>query len=497
MKVCRIVLSESKMPAFTAAKVAPSMASTPLWQLSATELSRRIQSGEVSAVEAVQSSVDRMQAVNPGLNAVVTDLSASALERAKVLDAATGPKGPLHGVPITIKINIDQKGEASSNGVLALKDLIAPGDAPLVKNLLDAGAVVIGRTNVPEFSRRCETDNPIFGQTWNPWGKHISPGGSSGGAGSAVASGIGALAHGNDIGGSLRFPAAGNGVVTVKPGAGRVPVYNPSATAERGILAQQMSAQGLLARSARDLHLAMPSMIAPDARDPFHVPLPWRGPALEGPIKVGFSLEAPDLPLHPEVEKALLDAKAALTEAGYVVEEVAPPSLREIQFDGRTALMTESYALMAEDIAKYGSPAIAGVFEQNYRRTPTVDMKKLLQLLAQRTFYARQWSVLMEEYPLFLSPFFPQPFYAPGRDAEGPEGLRETMGQGFWSTLGNYLGLPAGTVPARLTEMPEGPKPVGVQILGRRWREDLVVDAMIAIEDRLGTLSKQLWSRMG
>lgn len=473
------------------------MTSTPLWQLSATDLSARIQSGEVSAVDAVRASIDRMHAVNPGLNAVVTDLSESALKRAAALDVATGPKGALHGVPITIKINIDQQGQASSNGVVAFKDLVAPGDAPLVKNLLDAGAVVIGRTNVPEFSRRCETDNPLFGPTWNPWGKHVSAGGSSGGAGSAVAAGIGALAHGNDIGGSLRFPAAGNGVVTVKPGVGRVAVYNPSQTAERGILAQQMSAQGLLARSARDLHLSMPAMVVPDARDPFHVPLPWRGPALDGPIKVGFSREAIDLPLHPEVEKALLDARAALVEAGYVVEEVTPPSLREIAFEGRQALMTESYHLMADDIAKYGSPAIAGVFEQNYRRTPAVGMQEMLQMLARRTFYARQWSVLMDDYPLFLSPFFPQPFYAPGRDAEGPEGLRETIGQGHWSTLGNYLGLPAGNVPARLGEFPEGPKPIGVQILGRRWREDLVVDAMVAIEDRLGTLSSQLWARMG
>ncbi len=223
------------------------MTSAPLWQRSATELSAMTRSGEVSAVEAVRASVERMQAVNPGLNAVVTDLSASAMERAKALDAAKGPKGPLHGVPVTIKINIDQKGQASSNGVVAFKDLIAPDDAPLVKNLLDAGAVVIGRTNVPEFSRRCDTDNPLFGRTWNPWGKHVSPGGSSGGAGAAVAAGIGALAHGNDIGGSLRFPAAANGVATIKPGVGRVPVYNPSQTAERGILAQQMSAQGLLA----------------------------------------------------------------------------------------------------------------------------------------------------------------------------------------------------------------------------------------------------------
>lgn len=472
------------------------MTTTPLWQRNATELAALTRSGEVSAEEAVRASIERMHAVNPALNAVVTDLSEDAIARARALDAQKGPRGPLHGLPMTIKINIDQKGQCSSNGVVAFKDAIAPGDAPLVKNLQDAGAIVIGRTNVPEFSRRCETDNPIHGQTWNPWGRHVSAGGSSGGAGSAVAAGIGVLAHGNDIGGSLRFPAAGNGVVTVKPGIGRIAVYNPSQKAERGMLAQNMSVQGLLARSARDLHLAMQPMIAADAHDTFHVPLPWRGPVLDRTIKIGFSRAVVDLPLDPQVEKALLATRDALRDAGYVVEEITPPSLAEIARDGRTALMTESYHLMSEDISKYGSPAIAAVFEGNYRRTPRVDMTEYLQMLARRTFYARQWSLLMDEYPLFLSPFFAQAFYAPGRDLEGDQGLRESIGQSHWSMLGNYLGLPAGTVPAGLSQHPEGPKPIGVQILGRRWREDLVVDAMIAVEDRLGTLSRQLWERM-
>jgi len=472
------------------------MTHAPLWQRSATELVALTRTGELSAEEAVRASIERMHAVNPLLNAVVTDLSQDALARARALKAQKGPKGPLHGLPITIKINIDQKGQSSSNGVVAFKDAIAPDHAPLVRHLQQAGAVVIGRTDVPEFSRRCETDNPINGQTWNPWGRHVSAGGSSGGAGSAVAAGIGVLAHGNDIGGSLRFPAAGNGVVTVKPGIGRVAVHNPSQKAERGMLAQNMSVQGLLARSARDLHLAMPPMIAPDAHDPFHVPLPWRGPVPDRLIKVGFSREVVDLPLDPQVEKALLAARDALRDAGYVVEGITPPSLAEIARDGRTALMTESWHLMAEDVAQHGSPAIAAVFEGNWRRTPRVEMTEYLRMLARRTFHARQWSLLLEEHPLFLSPFFPQPFYAPGRDIQGDEGLRESIGQSHWSMLGNYLGLPAGTVPAGLSQHPEGPKPIGVQILGRRWREDLVVDAMIAVEDRLGTLSRQLWARM-
>ena len=185
----------------------------------------------------MQASIDRMKAVNPALNAVVEDLSTEALERARGMDKARAGgavPGPLHGVPVTIKINIDQKGHATSNGVPALKDLIAPSDAPVVENLQKAGAVVIGRTNTPEFSFRADTDNPLHGRTHNPWGQHISPGGSSGGAGAAVMAGIGALAHGNDIGGSLRFPAAANGAMTVKPGLGRVPDPGTPASQRNG-----------------------------------------------------------------------------------------------------------------------------------------------------------------------------------------------------------------------------------------------------------------------
>ena len=197
-------------------------------------------------------------------NAVVEDLSGPALARADALDAARArgeAVGPLHGVPITIKINVDQAGHATSNGLPVLKDAIAQDDAPVVRNLCNAGAVVIGRTNTPEFSFRAETDNPLFGLTRNPWGDHVSAGGSSGGAGSAVMAGIGALGHGNDIGGSLRFfPAAANGAVTVKPGMGRVPAWNPSQKAERGMLAQAMSVQGVLTRTAADQALALPCL---------------------------------------------------------------------------------------------------------------------------------------------------------------------------------------------------------------------------------------------
>lgn len=475
------------------------MTSKEYWRLDATDLTTLTRTGDISAQEAVQSAIDRMHEVNPDLNAVVEDLSAEALDRARHLDQARTrgtPTGPLHGVPVTIKINVDQKGHATSNGVVALKDVIAPEDAPVVRNLQNAGAVVIGRTNTPEFSFRADTDNPLHGRTYNPWGRHISPGGSSGGAGAAVMAGIGALAHGNDIGGSLRFPAAANGAVTIKPGLGRVPAWNPSQQAERGLLAQSMSVQGLITRSAADLHLSMPSLIAADPRDPFHVPIPWRGEPLDGPIKVAFTKDTFGYALHPEVEKALDTARAALADAGYQVEEVSPPDVFECGRTGYRTLMGEVLTLMKSDIESSGSETIRDIFDVYFQEFPPIVGTELIQMMAKRSHYAREWSLFMQDYPLVLSPFLPQPFFKPDRDTEGAEGVHEVLGCAVYSYAMNFLGLPAACVPARLADLPQGPQPISIQIAARRWREDLAVDAASEIEARVGQMHLPLWERM-
>jgi amidase len=469
--------------------------SNDLWKLSANELVVLTRSGEVGALEAVDASLSRMQAVNPCLNAVVVELADNARARARALDAQA-TRGPLHGVPVTIKINVDQKGRATSNGLPALAGHIAPDDAPVVRNLQNAGAVVVGRTNTPEFSFRAETDNPLHGMTHNPWGRHVSAGGSSGGAGSAVMAGIGALAHGNDIGGSLRFPAAANGAVTVKPGLGRVPAWNPSQTAERGMLAQSMSVQGLITRSARDLALAMPVMIAPDPRDPFHVPLPWHGQAPEGPIRVGFTRETFGFDLHPEVDAALTAAAEALRDAGYIVESIAAPAMPEAAITGYRAIITETRDLLGPDIGTLGSDTIRAVFDEYFRQFPPFAPPELLRAMAARTGFARDWALVQQRYPLILTPFLPQPFFRPNRDLEGEAGVREVLGAALWSYAINFLGLPAGVMPTRLSHLPEGVQPTAVQIVGARWREDLIVEAMIAIEDRIGAMAPALWERM-
>ena len=467
----------------------------PLWQWSATKIAAATRGGRLTAIEVTEAAIARLEEVNPILNAVVENLGDVARVDAIALDAIDKPKGPLHGVPVTIKINVDQKGHATSNGVPAFKDMIAPDDAPVVRNLKAAGAIVIGRTNTPEFSFRADTDNPLYGRTHNPWGRHVSAGGSSGGAGSAVMAGIGALAHGNDIGGSLRFPASANGAVTVKPGLGRVPAFNPSQKAERGLLAQSMSVQGLLARTAADLHLSMPSLIAADPRDPFHVPMPWCGTALEAPIRVAVSRDDFGFGLHPEVATALDKAASALSDAGYAVELVEPPLARETGEAGYRALMGEVKALIGSDIHTYGSAELNTIFEEYYQQFPPYEGSKLLTSMAQRTHYAREWALFLEDYPLVLTPFLLKPFFAPGRDAEGPEGVREVLGAAHWSFIMNFLGLPAGNLPTHIADSSDGRQPIGVQIAGRRWREDLIVDAMQVIETTITPMHEALWNQ--
>ena len=212
------------------------MDSRPIWQWSAVETAAAIRAGRASSVEVTSAHIDRLHAANPALNAVVVDMTDLALDAARAADrkqAGGADLDALHGVPVTIKINIDVEGQANSNGVVAFANNIAPGDSPVAGNLRSAGAIILGLTNTPEFSFRAFTDNPLHGLTLNPWDKAITCGGSSGGAAASVAAGIGAIAHGNDIGGSLRGPANWNGVATLKPTQGRIAAFNPSAQVER------------------------------------------------------------------------------------------------------------------------------------------------------------------------------------------------------------------------------------------------------------------------
>ncbi len=236
---------------------------TELWKWDAVDLACEIRRGAVSSTEVVKSCLDRLDRVDPKVNSVVVPTPEAALKAAEAADAAVARGdtfGALHGVPVTIKINVDQVGEASSDGVVAFRNNIATEDSPVVANLKSAGAVIIGRTNTPTFSFRAFTHNELHGHTMNPWSEAHTPGGSSGGAATSVAVGIAPIGHGNDISGSIRYPAYCTGVAGLRPSFGRVPAFQPSAKRERPLSGQLFSVQGPLARHIRDISLALEVM---------------------------------------------------------------------------------------------------------------------------------------------------------------------------------------------------------------------------------------------
>ncbi|MGE5386028.1 MAG: amidase, partial [Betaproteobacteria bacterium] len=262
-----------------------------LWRLSATELAGLIRSKKISAKEAAAAALARLDAVNPSINAVVDHRVEEVLAQAASIDEkiARGEEaGALAGVPVTIKVNIDQEGYANTNGLKIQRDLIARSNSPVVDNLRKAGAVMLGRTNCPAFSYRWFTTNLLHGDTRNPRDPSITPGGSSGGAGAAVAAGIGQIAHGTDIAGSIRFPAYACGVHGLRPTVGRIPAFN-AALPERTIGPQISAVSGPLARTIGDLRIALAAMSGRDVRDPWWVPAPLEGPAM--PRRAALCLE--------------------------------------------------------------------------------------------------------------------------------------------------------------------------------------------------------------
>src|SRR5438309_5371711 len=253
-----------------------------LWRLSAADLASLVQAKKVSAMDAATAALGRLDAVNPKINAVVDHRREDVLAQAGSIDAAIArgeEAGPLAGVPVTVKVNIDQQGFATTNGLNLQRDVIAKTNSPVIDNLRKAGAVILGRTNCPAFSYRWFTTNLIHGDSKNPRDPAITPGGSSGGAGAAVAAGIGHIAHGTDIAGSIRYPAYACGVHGLRPTVGRVAAFN-AALPERTIGPQIPAVSGPLARSIGDTSIPLAALSGKDARDPWWVPAPLEGPAM-------------------------------------------------------------------------------------------------------------------------------------------------------------------------------------------------------------------------
>jgi amidase len=454
---------------------------TELWGFGASELAAAIRERRVSSREAVQAHLDRIEAVGPRVNALVRVLGEEALSAADAADARLGAGedvGPLHGVPITVKENVDLAGTPTTQGVAVFAEAVPAIDAPHIAHLRRAGAIPIGRTNLPDFALRWHTDNALYGPTRNPWDASRTPGGSSGGEGVALATGMTPLGVGNDLGGSLRWPAQCSGICSLKPTQGRIPTATVLEPADSPMSIQLMAVQGPMARHVADLRLALRVMSQPSARDPWYVPAPLIGEAR--PARVALLVDPAGQAASPHVAEGVRKAAAALGDAGYQVEEVEPP---EVARAARTWLdllgadLRVMWPLMAPLVS-----ADANLFMTTFLGLyPPVDEAEYLQTCMARQALGRAWGEFQETYPLIVAPISTQPPFPVGRDlhADGIQAILATMPM---VVTVNLLGLPAAAVPAGVAEG----LPQVVQVIGPRFREDLCLAAAEAIEEACG-----------
>ena len=458
---------------------------TDLWRRSAIDLAHLIATRQASSEEVVEAHLARIAAANSKLNAIVRVLADEARAGAAEADrrvAAGQPLGPLHGVPITVKENIDMAGLPTTQGVPVLANATAPVDAPVVERMRAAGAIPIGRTNLPDFAFRVHTDSALHGLTRNPWAHDRTTGGSSGGDGSALAAGLCAIGLGNDIGGSLRNPANACGIASIRPSFGRVPDAGSISPADRPLASQLMAVQGPMARRVADVRLGLRVLAGAHPRDPLSLDVPFDGPPAPGPIRVAVATAPPGGAVEPAIVQATRSAADALSDAGYDVVEACPPRYEEAvevwskflfwDFDMAMDVMGPMMGMGGRDFLgaarlMFGKPPNPAAFSA---------------LLGRRDAIARDWSLFMADHPLVLTPTWTRLPFTHGWDAASPANSQETLAIMAPVVPANLLGLPSACVPAALD--PETGLPIGVILTGRRMRDDQCLDAAEAIEAR-------------
>jgi amidase len=449
-----------------------------LWRLPAKDVAALIKSKQVSAKEAALAALARLDAVNPAINAVVDHRPADVLAQADAIDAAIArgeDAGALAGVPVTVKANIDQEGFATTNGLKLQRDIIAKTNSPVIDNLRKAGAVILGRTNCPAFSYRWFTTNLIHGDTKNPRDPGITPGGSSGGAGAAVAAGIGHIAHGTDIAGSIRYPAYACGVHGLRPTIGRIAAFNASLP-ERTIGPQISAVSGPLARTIGDLRIALAAMSGHDARDPWWVPAPLQGPAK--PKRAALCLQPDGLETVAEVKTAVADAGKRLERAGWTVEEVETPPLREAA-DLQTKLwLGDAYEAQLAAAEREGDPGALACLRGNRTKVFPFDADALSKALIRRAILTREWLRFFETYSVLLMPVSGELPFPDHLDRKDDASFERVWRAQLTQIAIPFMGLPGLTVSTGLV----GRVPVGVQVVSGRYREDLCLLAGEAIE---------------
>jgi fatty acid amide hydrolase len=502
-----------------------------LTQLSATELAARIARGDITAVEAVEACIARIEQVNPALNAIVVKRYDAARAEARSADerrARGETLPPLHGVPITVKEAIDLAGTPATFGIQSLARNITAEDGLYVSRMRQAGAIVLGKTNVAQALLYTESDNPVYGRTNNPWNLARTSGGSSGGEGAIIAAGGSPLGIGTDIGGSLRVPATFNGIASLKPTSGRTP--DPGRYSipigQRAVVSQI----GALARTTADVALA--TEILNGGRSPsVEPPMPLGDPAsVDGAkLRVAYYTDDGTLAVAPAVRRAVIEAAGMLAGRGAQVLEWRPPDVAHavdifyglLSADGGTALgsvlrgsQKDPRIAQLLTLASAPAPILASVrgllratgqrrtleVARNFGQRRAADYWRLVE--AQMAYQRRFLDALDHDdggpFDVIICPACAVPAFPHGAS-------KDLLTAGGYDVLYNLLGYPAGVVPvsrvhadeesprkrsgdrveraARAAKVGSAGLPIGVQVVARPWREHVALAAMQAIEE--------------
>lgn len=458
---------------------------------SAKRLARMIREKKVSAVEVTTAYLARIDAINPQLNAVVQLCRERALAEAKTADAALAKGnvlGPLHGVPCTIKDSWETAGVVSTGGTLGRKGFIPSRDSTVVARVRAAGAIMLGKTNTPEFTLSYQTSNLIYGRTSNPYKSGYQPGGSSGGAGSIVAAGGAAFDIGTDSGGSIRGPAHFNGIAGLKPTSGRVP--RTGHIIDYGGWWDSYQVAGPLARWVEDLELITPIIAGPDHIDAAIVPMPWAAPAAVDvkKLRVAYYLNnGSETPPTAETLAAVTRVVGFFKDAGAACTEDCPSDLLKESMRLRGAISAADGGATIHRLLKLnGTTQTSSNLNLGRGESAVIPPGDYAELTLQFDAVRSKLTRWFSSYDLIIAPVWPTPA-EPWPDTIVPTGTGANPRNLSTLTPYNNTGWPGSVV--RVATSPEG-LPIGLQLIARPWRDDVALAAAYFVEARTGGYQK-------
>lgn len=486
--------TETHMPRLTpqTAEGGPAILSRPsngsITSLPAATLARMVRQKQLSPVEVVSAFLNRIEELNPAINAFSHVDAERALAEARRAETALmhdDATGPLLGVPITIKSCIDVQGMPCEAGSRLRAGCVASQDAPLVARLRNAGAIVIGNTSTPESLVAYHTENELQGRTSNPWDLSRTSGGSSGGEAAAIACGMSAAGIGSDGGGSIRVPASFCGISGLKPTPGRIPAagHNPPCAGPFALI----GSVGPMARTVEDLKLMLDVISGYDPGDPGSLPggdYAHDGAAKKKP-RIGFYEDDGYSPAAPEIRAAVRTAAAALKERGFEVEPFRPDGLgriRELWF----TIFVEAIAMVLQPLVSEKEDLISAntkEFLALAAKQPPLTGDRLLYTLLERDAWRVEVFTQMERFPILLAPVCSIPAFLHEDAGWGPDHAADYVRTMSYSQHYNLLGAPAASVPVAATA--EG-LPIGVQVIGRPYKEDEVLAIAGILDHQFG-----------